>query len=113
MKGVVPAVWKKAVIILVPKKGKDKKNPRCYRPISLVSCVGKLLQKMVNRHLISHLESISVLFPTQRKYRNFRCTEDQLAQNIEDAFQEKKIGFGQFSSIFQMHLTRSRKRDFS
>ena len=34
MKGVVPAVWKEAIVIPVPKKGKDKKNPRSYRPIS-------------------------------------------------------------------------------
>ena len=39
MKGVVPAVWKEAIIIPVPKKGKDKKNPHSCRPISLLSCV--------------------------------------------------------------------------
>ena len=70
MKGVLPAVWKEAVIIPVPKKGKDKKNPRSYRPISLLSCVGKLLERMVNR-LISHLESNRVLSPTQTAYRKF------------------------------------------
>ena len=94
MKGVVPAVWKEAAIIPVPKKGKDKKNPRSYRHISLLSCVGKLLERMVNRRLISHPESNSVLSPTQTGYGKFRSTEDQLAhlvQNIEDAFQEKKV----------------------
>ena len=93
MKGVVLAVWKDAVIIPVPKKGKDKKNPSSYSPISLLSCLGKLLERMVNRRLISHLESSSVLSPTQTGYRKFQSTEDQLAylaQNIEDAFQEKK-----------------------
>ena len=30
MKGVVPAVWKEAMIIPVRKKGKDMKNPRSY-----------------------------------------------------------------------------------
>ena len=93
MKGVVPAVWKEAIVIPVPKKGKDKKNPRSYRPISLLSCVGKLLERMVNRRLINHLESNNVLSPTQTGYRKFRSTEDQLvylAQNIKDAFQEKR-----------------------
>ena len=33
---------------------------------------------MVNRHLISHLESNSVLSPTQTGYRKFLSTEDQL-----------------------------------
>ena len=31
---VVPAVWKEAVIIPVPKTGKDKKNHRSDRPMS-------------------------------------------------------------------------------
>ena len=79
MKGVVPAVWKEAVIIPVPKKGKDKKNPRSYRPISLLKCVGELLERMVNQRLISHLESNSVLSLTSTGYRKFRSTEDQLA----------------------------------
>ena len=89
----VPAVWKEAIIIPVPKKGKDKKNPRSYRPISLLSWVGKLLERMVNRRLINHVESNNVLSPTQTGYRKFRNTEEQLAylaQNIEDAFKEKR-----------------------
>ena len=93
IKGVVPAVWKEAIVIPVPKKGKDKKNPRSYRPISLLSCVGKLLERMINRRLINHPESNNVLSPTQTGYRKHRSTEDQLAylaQNIEDAFQEKR-----------------------
>ena len=93
IKGVVPAVWKEAVVIPVPKKEKDKKNPRSYRPISLLSCVGKLLERTINRRLINHLESNNVLSPTQTGYRKHISTEDQLAylaQNIEDAFQEKR-----------------------
>ena len=93
MKGVVPGVWKEAIVIPVPKKGKDRKNPRSYRPISLLSCLGRLLERMVNHGLISHLESNSVLSPTQTGYKKFRSTENQLAylvQNTEDSFQEKK-----------------------
>ena len=81
------------MIIPVPKTVKDKKNPRNYRPISLLSYVRKSLERMVNRRLIRHVESSSVLSPTQTGYRKFRSTEDQfvyLAQNTEDAFQEKK-----------------------
>ena len=92
MKGVVPAVWQEAAIIPVPNKGKDK-NPHSYRPISLLSCVGKLLERIVNQRLISHLESNSVLSPTQTRHRKFWSTEDQLAslaKNNDDAFQEKQ-----------------------
>ena len=72
IKGVVPAVWKEAIVIPVPKKGKDKKNPRSYCPISLLSCVGKLLERMIDRRLINHLESNNVLSPTQTGYRKHR-----------------------------------------
>ena len=34
--GTVPALWKKDTIIPVHKKGKDKKDPNSYRPISLL-----------------------------------------------------------------------------
>ena len=91
--GTVPTIWKEAVIRPIPKKGKDKRDPSSYRPISLLSCVGKLLERIINNRLIWHLESNSVLASTQTGYRQFQSTEDQLAlltQDIEDAFQEKK-----------------------
>ena len=91
--GIVPAVWKEAQIIPTPKKGKDKKDLHSYRPISILNCVGKQMERVVNWHLINHLETNNILSPIQTGYRNFRSTEDQLAyfaQDIENAFQEKK-----------------------
>ena len=87
MQGTAPTIWKEALIVPVPKKGKGNKNPCSYCPISHPSCVGKLLERMMNQHLFNHLESNSA------GYKNFRHAEDQLAyldQNIEDAIQEKK-----------------------
>ena len=86
-------MWKKSTIIPIHKKGKDKKNPNSYRPISLLSCLGKLQEKVINRRLLSFLEDNNVLSQTQTGYRKHRSTEDQLAliaQEIENAFQEKK-----------------------
>jgi ribonuclease HI len=91
--GQFPTTWKEAHIVPILKKGKDKSKPDSFRPISLLSCVGKLLERMVNRRLLYHLESNGLLAPTQTGYRQHRSTEDQLAyltQDIEDAFQEKK-----------------------
>ena len=63
--GTVPAMWKKSTIIPIHKKGKDKKNPNSYRPISLLSCLGKLQEKVINRRLLSFLEDNNVLSQTQ------------------------------------------------
>ena len=91
--GLVPSTWKEAHIQPVLKKGKDKKGPENYRPISLLSCTGKLMERLINRRLMWFLETNSALSPTQTGYRQFRNTEDQLtylSQDIENAFQDRK-----------------------
>ncbi|GFS13491.1 reverse transcriptase [Elysia marginata] len=91
--GCVPEVWKEAHIIPIHKKGKSKTDPISYRPISLISCVGKLLEKIINKRLMYHLETNGIISPTQSGFRKNKTTEDQLTyfvQNIENAFQEQK-----------------------
>ena len=83
----------KATIIPIHKKGKDKKDPNSYRPISLLSCLGKVVERIINWRLISFLEERQILSPTQTGYRKHKSTEDQLAliaQEVKNAFQEKK-----------------------
>ena len=51
------------------------------------------MERMVNTRLLKHLEENHLLSNTQSAYRKNRSTEDQLvylAQEIENAFQEKK-----------------------
>ena len=91
--GTIPKKWKEAHIQPILKKGKDRRKLDSYRPISLLSCVGKLLERVVNTRLMWHLESLGFLADTQTGFREHRSTEDQLAllaQQIEDGFQEKK-----------------------
>ena len=92
-KGLVPEVWKTAHLVPVLKKGKDKTDPSSYRPISLLSCVGKLMERVITRRLTWFLETNNVFSPSQTGYRQHRNTEDQLAlltQDIENSFQEKR-----------------------
>ena len=76
------------------KKGKYPTQATSYRTISLISCVGKTMERVVNQRLKWYLETNDLLAPEQAGFREFRATEDQttyLAQEIEDAFQEKKV----------------------
>ena len=80
-------------MIPILKKGKDPKQAASYRPISLTSCVGKTMERVVNQRLKWYLETNDLLAPEQAGFRQFRATEDQttyLAQEIEDAFQERR-----------------------
>ena len=69
----VPTIWKEDFIRPIPKKEKDKWDPSSYCPISLLSCVGKLLETIINKRLTWHLESNSALAPTQTGYPQFKA----------------------------------------
>lgn len=77
--GTIPDVWKTANIIPILKPDKDPTDPKSYRPISLLSCVGKLLEKMVSSRLNWWLESNHLLSDYQSGFRRNRCTTDNLA----------------------------------
>ena len=90
--GTVPLTWKEAIIIPIPKPGKDPAMVGNYRPISLTSCVCKLLEKMVNLRLIWFLETKNILSPYQFGFRKMRSTTDALVRletAIHKCFEEK------------------------
>ena len=43
--GVFPTLWRKAILIPFPKPNKDPSSVDNYRPIALISCLCKLLEK--------------------------------------------------------------------
>ena len=91
--GRFPLAWKEAIIIPIPKKQKDPKQKDSYRPISLLSCLGKTLERIINKRLMWHLESNNQIIKEQSAFRKNRNTEDQLihlTQSIENAFQKKE-----------------------
>ena len=91
--GIVPQVWREAIMIPILKRGKDKSKAESYRPVSLTSCVGKLMERLINTRLVWHLEEKKHITPEQAAFSQDRSTEDQItyiAQAIEDAFQDKK-----------------------
>jgi hypothetical protein len=63
---IVPQVWKEAKMVPIPKPGKDKLHPNSYRPISLLSCVCKVMERTINSRLMWHLEAEKrLLLPQQ------------------------------------------------
>ncbi|GBO43134.1 putative RNA-directed DNA polymerase from transposon X-element [Araneus ventricosus] len=88
-----PSSWQEAIIIPIPKPGKDITNPLNYRPIALTSCLCKLLEKMINRRLTHFLETKNLLSPFQSGFRKGRSTLDNilaLETDIRLAFLQRK-----------------------
>ena len=91
--GNFPPSWREALIIPIPKPGKDSTNPNNYRPIALTSCLCKTMERMVNTRLNYCLENEHLLSSKQCGFRKGRSTTDQLVRFetfIREAFAEKK-----------------------
>lgn len=67
--GLIPDEWKEGLVIPIPKPGKDKTLTDGYRPITLLSCMGKTLERMVNRRLSTELERHERIHPQQHAFR--------------------------------------------
>ncbi|CAF3413944.1 unnamed protein product [Rotaria socialis] len=72
--GHIPTKWKTANIILIMKPKKDKQHPSSYRPISLLSCFGKLLEKIIKQRLMLELERRNILPEHQAGFRPGKST---------------------------------------
>ena len=81
--GVVPTTWKIAKIIPLFKKG-DKANPDHYRPISLLPCVSKLLERVVQRQLVRYLSENNILAKQQSGFRSNHSTSTSLVKVTDD-----------------------------
>ena len=71
----IPSEWKSAMVVAVPKPGGDASSPKGYRPISLLSCLSKVLERIVTDRLTYFLESSYALSETQFGFRRTRSTD--------------------------------------
>lgn len=84
--GNLPAQLKIATICVIPKPGKRPDTLSNLRPISLISYVGKVLEKMaLNRHEW-HLEQQALLPPTLLGFRRHVSTQDAALLIKQDIF---------------------------
>jgi len=73
--GVHP--WHDARVIPIPKPNKsDYSLPKAYRPISLLECCGKLLEKIMATRTLSDLNHFNLLPAGQFGSRNGHCAVD-------------------------------------
>ncbi len=94
--GKHPSVWKESIGIIIPKRNKpDYSVPKAYRPISLISCLSKLLERIFSQR-ISFLANIHphILHPSQMGGRKQRSAVDAvlLLQNfVENSFTKNRV----------------------
>ena len=80
-----PAIWKQANITPIFKKGnrQDKEN---YRPVSLLSNVGKVFERLIFDKLYTFCEERSILTWRNSGYRKMDSTSNQLIHVVNNIY---------------------------
>ena len=90
--GIVPGDWKTAHVTPIFKKG-QKSSPTNYRPVSLTSVPGKIMEKVVKESLMSHLKRNNLIRKSQHGFMpNKSCATNLLVflETVTKAVDEGK-----------------------
>ena len=102
---VFPNIWKRANVIPVHKK-ESKDNLSNYRPISLLSCTGKLFERIVFKHVYNYFHDNFILSQLQSGFLPGRSTITQLLEMYDafckalDSKKEMRVVFLDISKAF-------------
>ncbi|KAG0422881.1 hypothetical protein HPB47_001329 [Ixodes persulcatus] len=117
--GTLPQEWKSSIITMIPKQGKTPSLTN-LRPISLTSCVGKTMERMVLDRFQDHLETISFFPHTQIGFRSHNGSHFALPyrQMAKSSTKPAPKAFGTFGSGRMLEPVYDRSaaaytRDFS
>lgn len=78
-KGIFPTALKKSVVTPVHKGG-DADDVSNYRPISVLPCISKIIEKLLNCRLIAYLNKNNILSNSQFGFRKGRSTQDAVLE---------------------------------
>lgn len=100
--GYFPKKYKKAIVIMLPKPKKDKSLVKNFRPVSLLSCVGKLLERIMKTRLINHFNKEELLNKYQYGFMPGKSTSEhifRLSQDIHNSFKKNQFTIAAFLDI--------------
>lgn len=102
--GFFPDEFKIAKIVPLYKSG-DAKNPTNYRPISLLSGLSKVMEKIIKRRLIRYLKAKNLIHPSQFGFQEGKNTEDAISMLVKTL--TENFGRGKKSIAIFMDLTKA------
>ena len=73
-----PDCWKVSSVVLVFNNVGERSTARNYRPVSLLSIVSKVFEKLVNNRIVDHLEKCGLFSDFRYGFRSSRSTADLL-----------------------------------
>ena len=76
--GIIPDSWLEGIIRPIYKRGGDPTQPENYRPITILSCFGKLFTAILNSRLNSFIDHHDILNENQAGFRSGYSTTDHI-----------------------------------
>ena len=73
-----PACWKVSSVVPVFKNVGERSAAKNYHPVSLLSVVSKVFEKLVNNRIIDHLENCGLFSDFHNGFWSSRSTADLL-----------------------------------
>ena len=93
-KSCFPDYWKVSSAVPVFKNVGERSTAKTNRPVSLLSVVSKVFEKLVNNRIVDHLEKCGLLSDFQHGFRFSRSTADLLtvvSDRIARAFNKSGV----------------------
>jgi len=88
-----PRPWKEAIVCIIPKPNRaDYTHAKNFRPILLLECLGKLLEKLVAKILYREITKHALVPTTQFGGRNTSSTMDTGLTLLHDIQAAHKAG---------------------
>ena len=87
--GYIPTAWKIATLRMLLKPDKLPSLTSSYRPISLISSIMKLFERVIEQRLRLHLEYIGFINKRQSGFRKAKSVDDhlfRLSQSMMESF---------------------------
>ena len=86
--------WKVSLVVLVFKNVGKRTTAKKYHPVSLLSVVSKVFEKLVNNRIVDHLEKCGLFSDFQHGFRSSWSTADLLtvaSDRIVRAFNRSRV----------------------
>ena len=96
----IPKIWRRALVVAIPKPGKPVGHPKSYRSMSLLCIPYKILERLIYARVEPLIDPL--LPKEQAGFRRGKSTVDQvvlLTRNIEDSFEAKKKAGAVFADL--------------
>lgn len=100
--GYFPRAWKRAKVKMLLKPGKDATESHSYRPISLLSVLGKLFERFLKDWTEKILMASEYFNQYQSGFKKKRCAQEnfvRLTEEIYTAFKQRECLVGVFLDI--------------